>query len=298
MDTLPEPLTPPDCDLRGYDYMPLFGARLFGSRLYSRALRHPRAGLAAIKLWWISWQQCPAGSLPDDDDDLAMLADFGTDLKSWKACRELALHGFIKCSDGRFYHPIIASEAVEAYARRRRERDRKAQMRADKARKSQPSGDGSPEDVPRDIPGTNGGTGAGHAADVRSDRTGQDRTEEKEERVTPPASQGPPRTDAARGSRLPDDWDPGPAGFAEALHEGVDPNRTFAAFRDYWRSKPGKDGRKSDWDATWRNWCRREADQKRGGSSRPMPREESAGERLRRELGLSFDDANPGFLHS
>ena len=29
-------------------------------------------------------------------------------------------------------------------------------------------------------------------------------------------------------------------------------------FRDHWLAKPGKDGRKADWEATWRNWIRRE----------------------------------------
>ena len=27
-------------------------------------------------------------------------------------------------------------------------------------------------------------------------------------------------------------------------------------FHDYWVAKPGKEGRKLDWLATWRNWCR------------------------------------------
>jgi hypothetical protein len=31
-------------------------------------------------------------------------------------------------------------------------------------------------------------------------------------------------------------------------------------FRDYWRAKPGAGGRKLDWDATWRNWCRNAED--------------------------------------
>lgn len=34
--------------------------------------------------------------------------------------------------------------------------------------------------------------------------------------------------------------------------------RVFDTFRDYWRSKAGKDALKADWEATWRNWCRRE----------------------------------------
>lgn len=29
-------------------------------------------------------------------------------------------------------------------------------------------------------------------------------------------------------------------------------------FLDYWVAKPGKDGTKLDWEATWRNWVRRE----------------------------------------
>ena len=28
-------------------------------------------------------------------------------------------------------------------------------------------------------------------------------------------------------------------------------------FRDYWISAPGQRGRKADWEATWRNWCRK-----------------------------------------
>lgn len=36
-------------------------------------------------------------------------------------------------------------------------------------------------------------------------------------------------------------------------------------FLDYWRAAPGAKGIKSDWFATWRNWCRREND-KRGAS--------------------------------
>lgn len=204
--TPPEPMSAPDCDLRGYEYMPLFGSRLFGSRLYSKALRNPRAGLAALKLWWISWQQCPAGSLPDDDDDLSMLADFGADVKGWLKVRDLALHGFVKCSDGRLYHPLICEEAKVAFERRRKERDRKAKMRAAKAEKSEDgtgNSNAGPEDVPRDKPGTDLGSEAGRDADVRSERRGEDSTEErkKESFATLTAAQAPPVEVSAR-SRL------------------------------------------------------------------------------------------------
>lgn len=36
----------------------------------------------------------------------------------------------------------------------------------------------------------------------------------------------------------------------------VDGRTEHAKFCDYWLAKPGKDGRKLDWVATWRNWMR------------------------------------------
>jgi hypothetical protein len=48
-----------------------------------------------------------------------------------------------------------------------------------------------------------------------------------------------------------------------------------AAFCDYWRSVPGAKGRKLDWVATWRNWMRKEHNERarRNGrvSSRHQP---------------------------
>ena len=34
------------------------------------------------------------------------------------------------------------------------------------------------------------------------------------------------------------------------------------AFRDYWISKPGRDGKKLDWRATFRNWLRNKFDER------------------------------------
>jgi len=63
----------------------------------------------------------------------------------------------------------------------------------------------------------------------------------------------------SRGTRLtldalPDDWET----FCRTTRPDLDPHNSFAAFRDYWIAKPGKDGVKLDWAATWRNWVRRE----------------------------------------
>ncbi len=64
----------------------------------------------------------------------------------------------------------------------------------------------------------------------------------------------------ARASRLPDDWKLTPDLVEFARHQKIDPDATLSKFRDYWRAAPGAKGRKLDWAATWRNWCRREAE--------------------------------------
>lgn len=53
---------------------------------------------------------------------------------------------------------------------------------------------------------------------------------------------------------LPDDW----RAWADAARPELDPDKVAAKFRDYWAGKSGKDGRKADWLATWRNWVREE----------------------------------------
>jgi uncharacterized protein YdaU (DUF1376 family) len=77
----------------------------------------------------------------------------------------------------------------------------------------------------------------------------------------------------AKGSRLPDDWTPDPGGYAFATAQGMtDEEITLEAdkFRDFWCAKPGAGGRKSDWPATWRNWCRnRRAGPRVAGGARP-----------------------------
>jgi hypothetical protein len=109
----PEPLTPPECDLRGMPFMPLDIVRLFDSDIY--ALSTGDEFKAALSLWGKSFLQVPAASLPDDDRILAHLSGAGS---AWKKVREMAMRGWVKCSDGRFYHPVVAEKAKEAWLAR------------------------------------------------------------------------------------------------------------------------------------------------------------------------------------
>lgn len=75
---------------------------------------------AGVLLWCAAWHQVPAASLPDNDTELANLAGYGRVVKEWKKVRTDALNGFVKCSDGRLYHSVIAEKAVAAFAAKER----------------------------------------------------------------------------------------------------------------------------------------------------------------------------------
>jgi hypothetical protein len=88
-------------------------------------------------------------------------------------------------------------------------------------------------------------------------------------------------------TRMPQDFALTPERREIAIREKIDPDRTFLAFKNYWLAKSGSDARKHDWDATWVNWCMREAD---GNGKRGTGRTErvSAAERVRRATGVKL----------
>lgn len=119
--TMPDPLTPADCDLRGLPFMPLDVVRLIDSDLF--AISSGDEFKAAVALWCKSWIQLPAASLPDDDRVLSHLSGAGT---RWKKIRAMALKGWVKCSDGRLYHPVISEKARHAWKARLAQKARAA----------------------------------------------------------------------------------------------------------------------------------------------------------------------------
>lgn len=155
MTQLPSPLTSPDCDLRDFPFMPLDVVRLRDSDI--SAISNGDEFRCAVLLWCASWHQVPAASIPDDDIVLAQYAGFGRVVKEWKKVREGALRGWVKCSDGRLYHPVVAEKANEAWAgrlayRSKKEADRlrKADERAKKSgNPSSGTGEGNPADNPK-----------------------------------------------------------------------------------------------------------------------------------------------------
>lgn len=70
------------------------------------------------------------------------------------------------------------------------------------------------------------------------------------------------RSARTTGTRIPDDWTPSPdlIAWTRTNAPAAANDREVERFRDYWASTPGAKGRKTSWDATWRNWARRTQD--------------------------------------
>lgn len=123
MTDLPHPLVPPGCDLTDFRFMPLDVARLRDSDL--AAEETPEACWAAVQLWAASWHQVPAASIPNDDRWIAKAAGYahrGRIDPAWAKVRAGALRGFVQCTDGRLYHPVVAEKAREAWAAKQDQR--------------------------------------------------------------------------------------------------------------------------------------------------------------------------------
>jgi hypothetical protein len=113
---LPEPLNPPEVDLRGYDFMPFYGEFLRRSKFNCRVT--DAEFRAAVNLWWSSWWQVPAASLPMDDRELCKLADVD-DMRKWRRIKAGALAGFVQCSDKRLHHAFLSVLARDAFSKRK-----------------------------------------------------------------------------------------------------------------------------------------------------------------------------------
>lgn len=129
---LPSPLVDANVNLQEFQFLPLDVVRLRDSSLSIEASGDEFR--AAVLLWCAAWHQVPAASLPAGDLALATYAGYGRgDVKSWLKVREGALRGFVKCSDGRLYHVVLAEKANEAWDGRLRHRHRKECDRIKKA---------------------------------------------------------------------------------------------------------------------------------------------------------------------
>jgi uncharacterized protein YdaU (DUF1376 family) len=66
------------------------------------------------------------------------------------------------------------------------------------------------------------------------------------------ADRSAPATRLSEDWQLPDDW----AIWAKQERPDLNPNKVADSFKDYWISQPSTKGKKTNWQATWRNWVR------------------------------------------
>lgn len=239
------PLVPPETDLRTLGYMPLRVNDLRDSDF--AAIANDAEFRAGVMLWCAAWHQLPAASLPDDDRLLCRLAGLGRDMDAFLAVKTVALHGFIGCSDGRLYHPVIADLALLAAKKQRRDVERT--RNATEARRAR----NGHRNVERDDIVDDDQSATLRPPREREIIRDRDRDREKEVVAAQDAAS------KSKGTRLPDDFEPDAS--CQALAEKLLLTRAqsqleFDKFRDYWKAKPGKDGRKLDWQATFKNWLR------------------------------------------
>lgn len=240
----PEPPISADVDVRDLDGFMLNVERLLASELV--AIGTPEECWAALMLWCRAWKQVPGGSLPNDERILASFSGAG---KRWAKVREVALHGFVLCSDGRLYHRFLCTEVQRAYQRKvayqeRRDADRK---RLEKWRSKQRGNDDETRFV---------------AEDTIRDRDDTEVREDADASSGEGACAPAPPKDRANGkskpkTRLPADWEPDIADCRHAADRGWDGGRISdeaEGFRDYHAAERTLSG---DWHASWRTWVKR-----------------------------------------
>lgn len=134
-ESLPAPLVPAEIDIAKLDGFMLDTRRVLSSELL--ALSSGDEFKAAVTLWCRAWQQRPAASLPNNPAILASFA--GVTPQRWVKIKEMALRGFVLCSDGRLYHKVLAEDALRAWEALTKRHDRT--KKATEARKKGRDGD-------------------------------------------------------------------------------------------------------------------------------------------------------------
>lgn len=102
-------------------------------------------------VWVTAWKQTPCGSLPDDNELIAVRIGMKPTL--FAKNRAVLLRGFWKAEDGRLYHDTITRRVAEMLASRDKDRNRKAEWR----KRKEAEKTGKDAGVPRMSHGTDTG---------------------------------------------------------------------------------------------------------------------------------------------
>lgn len=110
----PAPLVAANIDLTSVAEIPMDARKLRDSMAAIKG--SAEAFRAGMLLRCASWHQVPCGSLPVDDEILSHLA--AAPGNRWQKVKEAVLADFVLCSDGRLYHPELATSANALWAKK------------------------------------------------------------------------------------------------------------------------------------------------------------------------------------
>lgn len=296
MVELPAPLVAAEVDLTDFPFMPLYIEQLRKSKSWLVCKRRPELAFYMLNLWLRAWHERPAASIEDDDDVLADAAGCAPD--KWPSVRADALRGWVRCTDGRLYHPVVAIHANQKWTdklifRWSKECDRiRKENKNRKDKGLQPLGFpprpdepmlAFPTDDSRNSNGkgeVSGGIPAENPLKGEGEGEGESKGEGSYDPVTNTktvTTTSRPRAKkraANKGTQLPDGWSPSEElrqwtiDYIRERKSGVSAGHELEVFRDHWK-KTGKPMK--DWDATWRNWIR-EAIRREGKPNGTQPR--------------------------
>jgi len=176
------------------------------------------------------------GAPPDNDQVLAQITKLSPD--AWCNARTM-LQGFFEVCDGHWYQHRIEVEMEKA------NHNKKANIERGKAGAAARWGN-------KDAPSIVEASSEVYSADSTSPSPS-------------PSSLSLPLSlkkekKSQRGSRLPEDfllpkeW----SEFCVKTRPELSAFNVWEEFRDYWIAQPGQKGVKTNWEATWRNWVRRQ----------------------------------------
>jgi len=135
MSDLPAPLVPSNTDLTQFPFMMVEVQKFLKSDTWYAAGENSLIAYVSVNLWFKSFHQIPASSLPNDDGKLAKIADCS--LKKFQSVKSVVMKGWILCSDGRLYHKTVAERVLDAWIKKL-EKKKKAKINAAKSHKKEP----------------------------------------------------------------------------------------------------------------------------------------------------------------
>ena len=136
MSEIPQPPYAADTKSRGWRFE-VDMERVRRSDTWSLAPADIRPWL--LMMWAVSWEECPCGSLPDDDEVIA--AKLGMPFKLFTKHARVLRRGWWKASDGRLYHATLTERVVSMLDKRVKDARRAQEARERRAASTTNHGD-------------------------------------------------------------------------------------------------------------------------------------------------------------